>query len=122
VHHHGKEDAKGQRGTISRLDNVTVHIKLERPKGYVRERDGAKFVVQFDKGRTLTGEKVRPITMQLMGEGDEPKTLCEVEGGTKRSRILALLAEGLSAGEIAEKIECAESYVSKIKKETEKGV
>lgn len=120
IHHHGKEGSKGQRGTISRLDNVDIHITLTKPPGYSQERDGAKFIVTFDKARGLRGEATRQFVMQLIDSKDETSARLEAQAHmTKKAAIQAMLQDGKAPQNIAEELGTDIAYVSRIKKEAE---
>lgn len=114
VHHHGKEAGKGQRGTISRLDNIDIHITLTKPPGYNKERDAAKFIIQFDKARGITGKAVQGYTFQLKDLPDGEKRL-ETTFTTKKEEIRDMISAGKTNKEIADELQTTDSYVSKVR-------
>lgn len=62
VHHSGKSGA--QRGTSKREDLLDVVINLKRPANY-SEQDGAAFVIEFEKARSLKGGDIAAIEARL---------------------------------------------------------
>ena len=49
-------------------DNIDISISLTKPEDYSPE-DGAKFMVNFEKSRSVFGNKVRPFCMQIVEGG-----------------------------------------------------
>jgi len=116
VHHHGKETGKGQRGTISRLDNVDIHITLTKPPGYNKKRDGAKFIMRFDKARGITGDAVEEYTFQLKDLPDGEKRL-QTTFTTKKEEAINMMHDGKTNKEIVDELQTTDSYVSRIRGE-----
>jgi hypothetical protein len=65
VHHAGKDG--NQRGTSKREDILDVVIGLKRPADY-RADQGARFIVNFDKARHLTGKDTAPFEAWLQAD------------------------------------------------------
>lgn len=67
VHHASRTGTS--RGHSSKEDLMDTAIQLTRPQGY-QARDGAKFKVDFTKGRSLFGDAADPVIAHLKrGEG-----------------------------------------------------
>lgn len=86
VHHSGKGGA--QRGTSKREDLLDVVINLRRPVDY-NEADGAVFVVEFEKARSLRGESLEPFEARLetLPDGRQLWSHRSVEAVTKKNAI-----------------------------------
>lgn len=67
IHHANKLGE--QRGTSRREDALDVVICLKKPKDYVQS-DGARFIVTFEKERTLYGEDVQTFEAKLISPGN----------------------------------------------------
>jgi DNA-binding transcriptional ArsR family regulator len=120
VHHSGKSGA--QRGTSKREDLLDTVLYLKQPPDY-NPSDGARFEVRFEKARGLLGEDTAPFEARLAvdSSGRQAWTLRMLEE-SRRERILALKAEGLSLSEIASELGVNKSTVSRaLKKATEDG-
>lgn len=119
IHHTGKSGK--QRGTSAREDLLDFSIDLKNPQGYSPE-DGAKFIIEFTKGRRLYGDNIKPFIFNLQKEGMKLTWKTgEVKDGVKKGDIIInMLNEGIKQKDIAEKLGVSESYVSQIKKEASK--
>lgn len=99
IHHGGKNGQ--QRGTSSREDILDTVISLRHPKDY-SEREGARFLVQFDKCRSLKGAEVDPFEALL--DRDQHGRLqwtCKPADIGRNQQIEEMLGLGMSMREIA---------------------
>lgn len=117
VHHAGKGGQ--QRGTSRREDVLDTVIALRRPTDYHAEQ-GARFEVHFEKARSIHGDHVKPLEVQLQSDGSWGwKT---VENSTF-DRVVALKKEGLSQMDIAQTLNVHKSQISRhLKKANELGL
>lgn len=115
VHHSGKSGL--QRGTSKREDILDLVLGLKRPMGY-QERDGARFVVNFEKSRGLYGASVEPfeVALQADQQGQPLWTHISVELSIK-DLVVRLHDESYSVREISEEIGRSKSQVQRILKE-----
>jgi len=101
-HHAGK--GGGQRGTSRRTDVLNVVLRLSRPNDY-RAEDGARFVVEFEKSRTVVGEAVEPIEAALVTDPDgRPVWTVDRAAGYQRARALELLNLGATVTDVREEV------------------
>lgn len=99
VHHAGKGGQ--QRGTSSREDILDVVLSLKRPTDY-QERDGARFVVIFEKARSLKGKDVEPFEARLESGPDGRRVwTCKPADIGRLEQVRDLVELGLSQREIA---------------------
>jgi len=120
IHHSGKGGQ--QRGTSKREDLLDVVIALQRPKDYVPDQ-GARFIVQFEKARSLFGQEVEPFEAALDTDehGRQVWTLTAADDATDE-RVLELAELGLPQAEIARELGVARSTVMrKLRKAEEEG-
>jgi len=119
VHHAGKGGQ--QRGTSKREDLLDVVIGLSRPKDYDPQQ-GAVFMAEFTKARSLAGEDAESIELTLGGDEDRARWSWRSVAASNYERILALSKEGLSQTEIAAELDLAKSSVSRaLRKAREQG-
>ncbi|GMU73560.1 MAG: hypothetical protein AMXMBFR42_30130 [Burkholderiales bacterium] len=111
IHHEGKGGS--QRGSSKREDTLDVSITLKRPADYQPEQ-GARFEVHFEKYRQQPGEHVRALEARLQSDasGRAVWTCSTVEEGTFE-RVVALSADGLKPGEVADELGINKSTVSR---------
>jgi hypothetical protein len=108
VHHTGK--AGQQRGTSKREDILDTVLLLKRPDDY-EPRQGARFIVTFDKARGFSGQDADPFEASL-----DPHT-----GGWSRQPLVDKLSQdirelsgaGLSQREIAKELDCGLATVNR---------
>ncbi len=113
VHHAGKDGQ--QRGTSRREDVLDTSISLRRSTDY-SPTDGAKFEVHLEKTRGFSGDLAKPFEAKLeMRDGSATWTIRELEDAN-RSRVQALLDDGLTVREIADETGIPKSTVHRIKK------
>jgi putative DNA primase/helicase len=116
VHHAGKDGQ--QRGTSRREDVLDTSISLRRPADY-SPTEGAKFEVHLEKTRGFFGDPAKPFEAKLeMHDGLATWTIRELEDAN-RSRVQALLDDGLTVREIADETGIPKSTVHRIKKAIE---
>ncbi len=99
VHHAGKNGA--QRGTSRREDVLDSVLLLKRPEGY-DAKQGARFIVQFDKARGFTGDDAESFEAAL-----DPHTgLWSVKSVTNErdTAIREMKASGHSVRDIAKEL------------------
>jgi len=112
VHHAGKGGA--QRGTSGREDALDTVIQLDRPPDY-DAKEGCHFELRFTKCRSVKGEDVGPLDVQL-GERDgflqwSFKDLEE----SKFDKARRLFDEGVtSPTDLAEELAITKGYASKM--------
>jgi AAA domain/Homeodomain-like domain len=116
VHHAGKDGQ--QRGTSRREDVLDTSISLRRSADYC-PTEGAKFEVHLEKTRGFSGDSAKPFEAKLeMRDGLATWTIRELDDAN-RSRIQALLDDGLTVREIADETGIPKSTVHRIKKAIE---
>ena len=99
VHHSGKNGQ--QRGTSSREDILDAVLSLKRPNDY-HEREGARFLVQFEKARVLKGKDVEPFEARLESGPDGRRVwTCKPVDIGRLEQVRELTELGLSQREIA---------------------
>lgn len=94
VHHSGKGGK--QRGTSKREDVLDTVIALKRPEPY-NPADGARFIVEFEKGRHVRGEGAQSFEAHLTTDehGRQAWTTRTLDDSTF-DRTLALYRDGLT--------------------------
>ncbi len=99
VHHSGKNG--DYRGSSDLLRPHEVVISLDRPVNY-KQSDGARFVVNFEKARDLSGEIVAPFEARLTTNdlGIQQWERVDIEKNTYEI-IIQWANSGMSPGEIA---------------------
>lgn len=109
IHHAGKGGA--QRGTSSREDILDVVLSLKRPADY-HEREGARFMVQFEKARALKGADVEPFEARLESGPDGRRCwTCKPAHIGRNEKIRELAALDMTVREIAEELGLSKSAV-----------
>jgi len=93
VHHAGKNG--DQRGVSNREDLLDTSISLRRPSDY-SPAEGARFEVHVAKGRGLRGAPALPFEAMLAAEADKAIWTVKPIEDVERTRVAALLADGLS--------------------------
>jgi hypothetical protein len=110
LHHAGKQGT--QRGTSRREDVLDTVLTLRNPSDY-RAEEGLRVELHFEKCRSLTGDDVRPFEVKLVNlAGTTEWTMNDVEDA-KKSRVLELVAEGVSYRDIAEEVQVGKSTVQR---------
>ncbi len=102
IHHAGKNGQ--QRGTSKREDLLDVVMELKRPPDYEPDQ-GARFVVNFDKARHLTGKDSASFEAWLqMDEVGRSVWTIKPFAESNYDRVLDLANLGMSQCEIAEEL------------------
>ncbi|WP_300493172.1 AAA family ATPase [uncultured Methylophaga sp.] len=110
IHHAGKGGQ--QRGTSKREDVMDTVIALKRPDDYTAKQ-GARFVIEFQKARGFSGEEAESFIVQLEENNDEFNWSIETLEDSAFKKILNLAKIGMSQKEIAEELSVHKSTVSK---------
>ena len=97
---------------------MTISIKLKRPEGYNTE-EGAKFDVEFTKGRSVFGSGAKPFRLHLQKTENGLTWTVESNIMTKDKQIIDMIKEGTKQKDIAERLSCTPSYVTQVKKRAE---
>ncbi len=98
VHHAGKSGK--QRGTSRREDVLDTVICLKRPRDYTSS-DGARFEVEYEKARGLSGDEAAPFEAKLeIHDGAALWTTKDIEDRTME-QVAELKRLGLSDRDIA---------------------
>lgn len=112
MHHSGKNGQ--QRGTSKREDLLDTVILLRRPTDYEPEQ-GARFEINFEKGRDVRGDSVTAIEAWLQTAPGGRQTWAIKDATSALSdRILELEKLGMSQAEIAIELGCNKSTVFRI--------
>jgi putative DNA primase/helicase len=113
VHHAGKGGA--QRGTSKREDILDTIISLRRPEDY-QASQGARFEVQLEKARGISGEQAEPFEALLeVRDGGAFWTLRSLEDA-ELARVVALTEDGFKVRDIASELAMSTGKVSKLQK------
>lgn len=109
IHHSGKGGL--QRGTSKREDALDTVITLRRPTDYTPDQ-GARFEIQFEKGRELVGQDVRAIEARLE-TGRDGKQLWTIKDASHalHDRIVEMVDLGLKPEAIAQDLGCSRATV-----------
>ncbi len=112
VHHSGKGGQ--QRGTSGREDSLDTVIQLSKPAG-ADAREGCHFQLTFTKCRSVTGDDVAPLDVQLQTVNGSLQWIWQPVEVSTREKVLKLCLEGVeSPTDIAEEIGSTKGNVSKI--------
>ena len=117
VHHAGKNGE--QRGVSNREDLLDTSISLRRPSDY-SPAEGARFEVHVAKGRGLRGAPALPFEATLASRHEMTVWTVKPIEDVERTRVAALLADGLSIRDIAEETGIARSTVHRLKRKLER--
>ena len=110
VHHTGKDGAKGQRGSSSREDHVDVSLRLSGVPGHDPSK-GCKITTHFSKSRSIHGEKIMSIQMDLE-EVDGRLQFIEGEATQLQKDIMMEIEMGTTYRKISKKLDCSVRYVN----------
>lgn len=117
--HHANKSKSGQRGTSRREDALDYIIKLERPKRY-RNKDGACFIMSFEKNRSLYGADVESLDIKLVNldgkyawEWSVYENQQDDEGREQIEEIRRLKSLGNTHEKIAEQLGISKATVSR---------
>jgi AAA domain len=112
IHHAGKNGE--QRGTSKREDILDIVIELKRPADYEPEQ-GARFVVQFTKGRHLKGDEAQSFEAKLETIGGKQVWTTKAIVESTYEQVIELYELGLSVSDIAIELGINKSNVSRHK-------
>lgn len=103
IHHSGKGGA--QRGTSRREDLLDTVIGLRRPVDY-DAKEGARFVVAFEKSRGLTGEAVAEFEASLETDADNTGiwTFKDCEDA-ELARVAEMVRDGATQTDVAQELD-----------------
>lgn len=110
VHHAGKGGA--QRGTSKKEDLLDAVIELSRPTDY-EANQGARFLVQFTKGRHLQQGEGESLMVSLEGSDKAARWCWSTLETSTYERVINLAKDDISPGEIAEELGIHKSQVSR---------
>jgi putative DNA primase/helicase len=108
IHHAAKGGQ--QRGTSRREDALDVVIALRKPDDYSPDQ-GARFEVNFEKARHLSGPDVRPFEARMDSSGVWHVT--ELSTDREGDRLAALAASGMTQRAIADEMGMSVGKVNK---------
>lgn len=108
-HHAGK--GGGQRGTSRRTDVLNVVLRLSRPSDY-RAEDGARFVVEFEKSRTVVGQAVEPLEVALATDSEgRPMWTVDRAADYQRERAFELINLGATVTDVLAEVGASRATV-----------
>jgi len=110
VHHAGK--GKAQRGTSRREDILDVVLNLRSPSDY-EPKQGARFLVHFEKARGLSGEQTEPFEAKLETKDGKAIWTMQTLEDAEKTEIVDLKADGKSVREIAKELGMSKSAVQR---------
>lgn len=110
IHHAGKGGQ--QRGTSKREDVMDTVISLKRPDDYTAKQ-GARFIVEFEKARGFSGDDAESFIVQLEERDDNYTWSMDSLEESLYKKILNLAQLGMSQRDIAEELGIHKSTVSK---------
>jgi putative DNA primase/helicase len=115
LHHMGKDDQRGPRGTSARLDNIDSAINLVSPRSTGWKLN---FTTMFLKKRVEFDSEnlVQPFDFELRSIcGVYSWSYNSIRESTKKDRVLHALYNGKSIKDIAREVSCNPSYVYRIR-------
>lgn len=107
VHHANKNG--GQRGTSRKEDIMDNVISLKHPDDY-EEHQGARFLVEYTKARSLSGEESQAFETHLISSNDITKWVVS-KVASKKDRAIEMKSMGMNARDIAVTLEVDVSTV-----------
>jgi hypothetical protein len=114
IHHAGK--AGNQRGTSKREDVLDTVISLRRPDGYSAS-EGAKFIVEYDKARSIFGDDALAFVAQYQDPGGAALWTRNALADVDLNRVVELTRAEMTIREIAEETNIPKSTVHRLQKE-----
>lgn len=113
IHHANKNNR--QRGTSRREDILDYVIKLDKPSDY-KPKDGANFVLSFEKHRSWFGTDVESLRVKLIDKADgqrvwEWSTIEENSVDNEKLEIERLHNQGKKQKDIAKELNISASTV-----------
>lgn len=116
VHHAGKDGR--QRGTSKREDILDAVVCLSRPADYDPAKEGARFVVEFQKDRHRSGATPFEAKLDTGPHGEQIWTTRTVEA-SRMEQIVELAELGLNIPDIATELGVNKSTVSRALRKAE---
>lgn len=116
VHHAGKDGR--QRGTSKREDILDAVVCLSRPADYDPAKEGARFVVEFQKDRHRSGATPFEAKLDTDQHGGQVWTTRTVES-SRLDQIIELAQLGLNIPDIASELGVNKSTVSRALRKAE---
>ena len=113
VHHAGKSGT--QRGTSRKEDVLDTVIGLRRPPDYSADQ-GCRFELRFEKSRGFHGDDAEPFEARLIGN---QWAISAIKAGDDLETITAMVSQGHSIRDIAERTGFSKSTVQRRLKERE---
>lgn len=110
IHHAGKGGQ--QRGTSKREDVMDTVISLKRPDDY-SPKQGARFIVEFEKARGFSGEEAEPFIAQMEEKDGKFQWQLEDLEDSLFQKILNLAKLGMDQKDIAHELGVHKSTISK---------
>lgn len=110
IHHAGKGGQ--QRGTSKREDVMDSVLSLKRPDDY-SPKQGARFIVEFEKARGFSGEEAEPFIAQMEEKDGEFQWQIESLEDSLFQKILNLAKLDMNQKDIAEELGVHKSTISK---------
>jgi hypothetical protein len=110
VHHAGKTGM--QRGTSRREDVLDTVISLRRPEGYTADQ-GARFIVELDKARSVWGEEARGFIAQYEEDRDGAAQWTLQDLADPFGQVADLHRQGKSVRAIADETGLSKSAVAR---------
>lgn len=115
IHHANKNNR--QRGTSRREDILDYVIKLDKPSDY-KPKDGANFVLSFEKHRSWFGTDVESLQVKLIDKADgkrvwEWSTIEENFVDNEKLEIESLYSQGKKQKDIAKALNISPATVSR---------
>lgn len=112
IHHSGKGGQ--QRGTSGREDSLDTVVRLDRPADHDAS-DGCHFELRFTKCRSVKGEDVTPLDVQLGDKGGILQWTFKTLEESKIHKATRLFEEGVtSPTDLAEELGITKGYASKM--------
>jgi len=110
IHHAGKGGQ--QRGTSKREDVMDTVISLKRPDDY-SPKQGARFIVEFEKARGFSGEEAEPFIAQMEEKDGKFQWQLEDLEDSLFQKILNFAKLGMDQKDIAHELGVHKSTISK---------
>lgn len=112
IHHAGK--GGNQRGTSGREDALDTVIRLSLPANY-DPKDGCHFELGFTKSRSVKGEDVAPLDVQLEEINGQLRWIYKPIEESNRDQVRRLLQEGVTSQvQISKELGIHKSWVSRL--------
>jgi len=114
IHHDGKNDRFGGRGTSKKLDVLNTSIALKRPVDY-DQSEGLRVEVHFEKARSFHGDAAKGFEIALHVEKGAARWLWQpLKSVSRKDKVLVLHDQGKSLREIEKETGISKSEVGRI--------